>query len=60
VQVVDPEGKSPLWGRQVVLLAKGKAQLPLMTAFNDRPGKWRVRVKELFSNTTVEASWTVQ
>ncbi len=60
VEVFNPRGEQPLWGRQVVVLSGGKAQVPMRVAFNDTPGKWRVRVTELFSNQTAEASWTVQ
>jgi hypothetical protein len=60
VEVLDPGGQSPLWGRQVVMLNNGRAQVPLRAAYNDAPGKWRVRVTELFSNQSAEAAWTVR
>ncbi len=60
VEVFNPRGEQPLWGRQVVMLSGGKAQVPMRVAFNDLSGKWRVRVTELFSNQTAEASWIVQ
>ena len=59
VQVLDPQGQSPLWGRQVVVADGGRAQVPLQVAHNDEPGKWRVRVTELFSRASAEATWTV-
>ena len=60
LQVMDPEGNSPLWGRQVVILEDGKARVPLLVAHNDRPGTWRVRVTELFTKATAEATWVVR
>jgi len=60
VEVVDPAGHRPLWGRQVVIADGGRAEVPLQVAHNDEPGQWRVRVTELFSRASVEATWTVQ
>lgn len=60
VQVIDPQGNSPLWGRQVAILEGGKATVPMLIAANDQPGTWRVRATELFSKQTAEATWTVR
>jgi hypothetical protein len=59
-EVVDPDGNAPLWGRQVVLLEGGRAEVRIARAFNDDAGTWRVRATELFSSQTAEASWTVE
>ena len=58
-EVLDPDGNSPLWGRQAVLLQGGRGEVRIPRAFNDAPGTWRVRATELFSNQTAEATWTV-
>ena len=60
LEVIDPKGNTPLWGRQVVILEDGKARVPLLVAHNDQPGKWRARVTELFTNASAEATWTVR
>lgn len=60
VEVIDPAGEKPLWGRRVVILSGGRGQVPLRVAYNDAPGKWRVRATELFSSETAEATWTVR
>jgi len=60
VEVTDPQGNRPLWGRQVVILEGGKGQVHFPTAYNALPGKWRVTVTELFSNQSAEATWTVR
>jgi len=60
VEVIDPSGDKPLWGRQVVILSEGRGQVPLRVAYNDAPGKWRVRATELFSGQAAEAAWTVR
>ena len=60
IEVLDPDGQEMLWGRQVVLLESGKGEVRIASAFNDKPGDWRVRVTELFSNQSAEARWTVQ
>ena len=60
VEVIDPEGESPLWGRQVAVLDGGEAQVRLNVAYNDQPGTWRIRATELFSGASAEAAWEVQ
>jgi hypothetical protein len=59
VEVTDPHGNRPLWGRQVVLLNGGKGQAQFPTAYNAAPGKWKVEVTELFGNQSAEAGWSV-
>ncbi|HHX42052.1 MAG TPA: hypothetical protein GX715_19015 [Armatimonadetes bacterium] len=59
VKVFDPEGREMLWGQQVVILENGTGRVSIPIAYNDTPGKWRVRATELFSGHTAEASWTV-
>jgi hypothetical protein len=59
-EVTDPRGGQPLWGQQVVLLPGGQGQVQLCAAYNDIPGTWRLRVTELFSGQTAEASWVVK
>jgi len=60
VEIIDPQGEAPLWGQQVVMLEKGAGQVQVPVAFNDQPGKWRVRATELFSNSSAEGTWTVK
>lgn len=60
VEVIDPAGDKPFWGRQPVLLQGGKGSVQLLPAFNDQPGKWTVRATELFSGQSAQASWTVK
>ncbi|MEN6640901.1 MAG: beta-galactosidase [Armatimonadia bacterium] len=60
VEVIDPQGQVPLWGQQVVMLEKGVGQAQIAVAFNDQPGKWRVRATELFSSSSAEGTWTVK
>lgn len=59
LQVIDPTGNEPLWGRRVVLLERGRGQATFTVAHNDAPGRWRVRATELFSGASVEAAWTI-
>ncbi len=59
LQVVDPAGNEPLWGQRVVLLERGTGEAQFTMAYNDAPGRWRVRATELFSGQTAEAAWTV-
>ncbi len=58
-EVTAPDGSSPLWGRQVVLLQGGSGQVRIPVAHNDAPGQWKMTVRELFSGESAEASWTV-
>jgi len=60
VEVLDPAGDRPLWGRQPVLLPGGKGSIELLPAFNDRPGEWTVRATELFSGQSAQATWTMK
>lgn len=60
VEVIDPEGESPLWGQRVAVLEGGEAQVRVQVAHNDLPGTWRVRATELFSGQSAEAGWEVQ
>jgi hypothetical protein len=59
VEVTDPEGNSPLWGRQVVALDSAATQVRLATPYNAAKGRWRVRATELFSGHSAEATWNV-
>ncbi|NLB97299.1 MAG: hypothetical protein GX785_16515 [Armatimonadetes bacterium] len=59
VKVFDPEGREMLWGQQVVILENGTGRVSIPIAYNDTPGKWRVRATELFSGQSAEASWTI-
>lgn len=60
VEVADPLGQRPLWGRQVALLEQGRGQVQFPVAHNDAPGAWRLTATELFSNQSAAASWTVK
>ncbi|MBM4081364.1 MAG: hypothetical protein FJ278_16800, partial [Planctomycetes bacterium] len=60
VEVTDPLGQRPLWGRQVVLLEQGRGQVQFPVAHNDAPGAWRLTATELFSSQSAAASWTVK
>ena len=56
VEVIDPSGNKPLWGRQPLVVENGKATVQVPVAFNDQPGKWTIRATELFSRQSAEAS----
>jgi len=60
VEVTDPDGNSPLWGRQVVLLDGGRGEIRFPTPHNPLPGRWKVKVTELFSGQSAQASWTLR
>ena len=60
VEVTDPDGNSPLWGRQVVLLEGGRGKVQFPTPYNPLPGRWRVKVTELFSGRSAEAGWVLR
>ena len=60
VEVIDPTGNKPLWGRQPVLLPGGRGKVEFLPAFNDQPGTWTVRATELFSGQSAQATWTVK
>lgn len=59
VEVADPQGNRPQWGREVVILEQGHGAVAVPTPYNAAPGTWKLRVTELFSNQSVEATWTV-
>jgi len=60
VEVTDPQGNRLLWGQQVVLLEGGRGEAQFPTPYNALPGKWQVKVTELFSNQSAEAAWEVR
>lgn len=60
VEVIDPAGNKPLWGRRPLVVENGKATYEVPVAFNDQPGKWTIRATELFSRQVAEASWIVK
>jgi len=60
VEITDPQGQRPLWGQQVVVLERGAGQVQIPIAYNDLPGKWRIRATELFSNRSADASWDIR
>ncbi len=60
VEVIDPDGQRPLWGRQVVMLEHGAGKVQFPVAFNEKPGQWKIEATELFSNQSAEAAWTVK
>lgn len=60
VEVIDPAGRRPLWGRWPVVAEQGQARVAIPVAYNDQPGKWTVRATELFSRQAAEASWTIK
>jgi hypothetical protein len=60
VEAIDPQGQPAEWASQVVVLSGGSGQVRLPIAYNDAPGQWRLRVTELFSNQSAEATWAVR
>lgn len=60
VEIVDPKGQRPLWGRQVVVLEHGEGRVSVPVAYNDLPGLWHIKATELFSNQSADAAWTVR
>jgi hypothetical protein len=59
-EITDPQGQRPLWGQQVLVLEHGSGQVQIPVAYNDLPGQWRLRVTELFSSQSSEATWHIQ
>ena len=60
VEVVDPEGRKPAWGRRVLILENGRGEARFPIAYNAQPGKWTVTAKELFSGKQDRDSWRVR
>jgi beta-galactosidase len=60
VQVITPDGDNPLWGRQVVMLQSGQGQVQVPVAYNDQPGRWKLKATEVFTRLSAEATWTVK
>ncbi|HQL86497.1 MAG TPA: beta-galactosidase trimerization domain-containing protein [Lentisphaeria bacterium] len=60
VEVTDPQGAKPDWGRRVLILENGRGEVSYPVAFNTEPGKWTVTAKELFSGKQDRASWRVK
>ena len=60
VEITDPQGQRPLWGQQVLVLEHGSGRVQITVAYNDLPGPWRLRVTELFSGQSSEATWHIQ
>jgi hypothetical protein len=59
MEITDPQGQRPLWGQQVLVLRRGAGQVQLPVAYNDLPGRWRIRATELFSGRWAEAAWQI-
>jgi beta-galactosidase len=59
MEIVDPQGQRPLWGQQVLVPQRGAGQVQVPVAFNDLPGRWRIRATELFSGRSAEAAWEI-
>jgi len=59
IEVVEPGGSMPQWGRRTLVLPGGRGAVEFPIAHNAAPGPWRVRVRELFTGLTSEASWTL-
>jgi len=60
VEAIDPQGQLTAWGQQVVVLKGGSGRVRVPVAYNDPPGRWRLRATELFSHQAAEATWTVR
>ena len=60
VEVIDPAGAVADWGKQVVLLPAGKGAVSLPMAWDEQPGTWRLRARELWTGKTDECSWKVR
>jgi hypothetical protein len=59
-EVLDPSGQPVEWAGQVVVLVDGRGSIAVPVAHNADPGRWRLRVTELFSREAAEAVWTVR
>jgi beta-galactosidase len=59
VTVQQPDGSAAPWLRQVALIPPAGTTVTLPIALNDPTGAWRVAVKELFTQHTSAASFTV-
>ncbi len=60
VEVTDPHGAKPAWGRRVLILENGRGEVSYPVAFNAQPGQWTVTAKELFSGKQDRDSWRVK
>jgi hypothetical protein len=59
-EVLGPDGHPAAWGGKVLVLENGRGSLSLPVAHNAEPGRWRLRVTELFSHEAAEATWRVR
>jgi beta-galactosidase len=59
LEITDPDGHRPLWGQKLAILSKGTGEAAFPVAYNDPPGKWRLRATELFSKASAESTWTL-
>jgi hypothetical protein len=59
-EVLDPDGHPAEWGNRTLVLENGHGSLSLPVACNAEPGRWRLRVTELFSQESGEAAWRVR
>lgn len=60
VEVVDPDGTLADCYSENVDLKDGKGALRIKTAFNDKPGTWTVRVKDILSGCESSSSFTMK
>jgi hypothetical protein len=57
--VEGPDGNSPPWNRQPVMLHNRQADVSVPVPWNAASGTWRVHVRELFSGRTAVADWSL-
>jgi hypothetical protein len=43
----------------VLVPRRGAGQVQVPVAYNDLPGRWRIRATELFSGRSAEAAWQI-
>ncbi|MHB8996119.1 MAG: beta-galactosidase [Armatimonadota bacterium] len=59
VELIDPQGQSPLPYRSNQLAPGGKLDLTVPLALNDQPGTWTVKVRDVLTGTTSETKLKV-
>jgi hypothetical protein len=59
-EVIDPDGNPAAWGGRTLILENGHGRMSVPVAYNAEPGRWRLRVTELFSHASTEATWRVR
>ena len=60
LRAATPDGKPAEWLDQVILVGKEPKEVTLPIAFNDPPGKWEIRLIDLFTDQAEAVPLTVK